>query len=92
MFSSKANTKSAPIMAESSAYDFKVKDIDGVETDLSKFKGKVSLIVNVASACGLTKQNYQASVLESSCKPLFAEGSSLDTGPVTHMVWSDKIS
>jgi hypothetical protein len=83
-------------MAESSAYDFKVKDIDGVETDLSKFKGKVSLIVNVASACGLTKQNYQASVLESSCKPLFGEarceGSGLDTGPLTHMVWSDKIS
>ena len=36
--------------------DFKVKDIDGKELDLSKFKGKVVLFVNVASRCGLTPQ------------------------------------
>ncbi|PON68657.1 Glutathione peroxidase [Trema orientale] len=39
-------------------YDFTVKDIDGKETPLSKFKGKVLLIVNVASKCGLTTGNY----------------------------------
>lgn len=39
-------------------HDFTVKNIDGEDVDLSKFKGKVLLIVNVASACGLTNSNY----------------------------------
>src|SRR3954453_21230453 len=39
-----------------SVLDFKVKDIDGKEVDLSKYKGDVLLIVNVASKCGLTPQ------------------------------------
>jgi glutathione peroxidase len=33
-----------------------VKDIDGKSVNLSDFKGKVLLIVNVASYCGYTKQ------------------------------------
>jgi len=33
----------------SSVLSFKAKDIDGKEVDLSEFKGKVLLIVNVAS-------------------------------------------
>jgi glutathione peroxidase len=36
-----------------------LKDIDGKETSLNAYKGKVLLIVNVASKCGLTPQ-YQA--------------------------------
>ncbi|KAI3996665.1 hypothetical protein MKX01_009497 [Papaver californicum] len=43
---------------EKSIHDFSVKDIDGKEVSLSKFKGKVLLIVNVASRCGLTTSNY----------------------------------
>lgn len=39
-----------------SPLDFKVADIDGKETDLSRYKGKVVLLVNVASKCGLTPQ------------------------------------
>ena len=35
---------------------FIVKDIDGKEYDLAQLKGKVVMIVNVASKCGLTKQ------------------------------------
>ena len=38
------------------ALDFKMTDIDGKEADLSKYKGKVVLFVNVASKCGYTKQ------------------------------------
>jgi len=36
--------------------DFKVKDIDGKDADLGRYKGKVVLIVNVASRCGNTPQ------------------------------------
>ncbi|OVA03848.1 Glutathione peroxidase [Macleaya cordata] len=43
---------------EKSIHDFSVKDIDGKDVSLSKFKGKVLLIVNVASRCGLTTSNY----------------------------------
>jgi glutathione peroxidase len=39
-----------------SPLDFKVKDIDGKEADLAQYKGKVVLIVNVASKCGYTPQ------------------------------------
>ncbi|HUR55897.1 MAG TPA: glutathione peroxidase [Gemmataceae bacterium] len=39
-----------------SALEFQMKDIDGKEVDLSKYKGKVVLFVNVASMCGFTKQ------------------------------------
>jgi len=39
-----------------SLYDIKLKDIDGKDTTLAPYKGKVVLIVNVASKCGYTKQ------------------------------------
>jgi glutathione peroxidase len=39
-----------------SIYDIKLKDIDGKDTTLAAYKGKVLLIVNVASKCGYTKQ------------------------------------
>ena len=39
-----------------SIYDFNVKTIDGQEISMSKYKGKVLLIVNVASRCGFTSQ------------------------------------
>jgi len=39
-----------------SIYDFKVKTIEGKETTLETYKGKVMLIVNVASKCGYTPQ------------------------------------
>ncbi|GMT15042.1 hypothetical protein PFISCL1PPCAC_6339, partial [Pristionchus fissidentatus] len=40
-------------------YEFKVKDADGKEISLGeKYKGKVVIVVNVASQCGLTNANY----------------------------------
>lgn len=38
------------------AYDFSAKSIDGSDVKLADYKGKVSLVVNVASECGLTPQ------------------------------------
>lgn len=40
----------------SALYDFRVKTIDGKERPLADYKGKVLLIVNVASECGFTPQ------------------------------------
>ena len=40
----------------SSVYDFTLNSIDGAATPLSSFKGKVVLLVNVASKCGYTPQ------------------------------------
>ncbi|XP_059654293.1 probable glutathione peroxidase 2 [Cornus florida] len=42
-----------------SIYDFTVKDIRGNDVPLGNYGGKVLLIVNVASKCGLTQSNYK---------------------------------
>ena len=42
--------------AEKTIFDFTLNSIDGQPTPLSTFKGKVVLLVNVASRCGYTPQ------------------------------------
>ena len=38
------------------AHDFKFNNIDGQSINLNDYKGKVIIVVNVASRCGFTKQ------------------------------------
>ena len=48
---------------KSAALNFKMKSIDGKDVDLNDYKGKVVLVVNVASRCGLTPQYKQLQAL-----------------------------
>ncbi|XP_019867303.1 phospholipid hydroperoxide glutathione peroxidase [Aethina tumida] len=41
-----------------SIYEFTAKDIKGKEVSLEKYRDHVCIIVNVASECGFTKNNY----------------------------------
>jgi glutathione peroxidase len=43
-------------VSAASVYDYTLNSIDGAPTPLSSFKGKVVLLVNVASKCGYTPQ------------------------------------
>lgn len=49
-------TNTANTAEPTSVYDFKMKDIDGKEVSLADYKGKVIVMVNVASECGYTGQ------------------------------------
>jgi glutathione peroxidase len=43
-------------MSSASVYGFQVKNIQGQDVSLEKYRGKTLLIVNVASRCGFTPQ------------------------------------
>ncbi len=45
------------------ALDFRMKTLAGKEVDLATYQGKVLLVVNVASKCGLTPQYQQLQAL-----------------------------
>lgn len=51
-----SSSRSLAKVSATSPLDFTMKSIDGQDVSLSIFKGKVVLIVNVASKCGFTKQ------------------------------------
>lgn len=49
-------TKTTAAGPASSIYDFSMKNIDGADVKLSQYRGRVVMIVNVASKCGYTPQ------------------------------------
>ena len=55
-------------MAADSIHEFKMKNIEGKDVELSEYKGKVLLVVNVASKCGATPQYEQLQALHDKYK------------------------
>jgi glutathione peroxidase len=54
--------------ANSSVHDIKLNTIDGKAASLGDYKGKVVLLVNVASQCGLTPQYKELQALQEKYK------------------------
>lgn len=50
------------------ALDFTMKSLDGKDVELSSYQGKVVMVVNVASQCGLTPQYEQLQSLHEKYK------------------------
>ena len=53
----------------SQIYDFTLYDVDAIPVSLSKFRGKVLLLVNTASRCGYTPQYEQLQQLYEQYQP-----------------------
>jgi glutathione peroxidase len=51
------------------ALNFKMKGLDGKDVDLGQYQGKVVMIVNVASKCGLTPQYKQLQAIHEKYAP-----------------------
>ncbi len=45
-----------PLQAQDKFFDYKLKSLSGEEVPMSTYKGKVVIVVNTASKCGLTPQ------------------------------------
>jgi glutathione peroxidase-type tryparedoxin peroxidase len=62
MFSS-SSAKVAEVAAAKSAFDFTVLDAKKQPYDLAQRRGFPTLVMNVASKCGLTKSGYEAATV-----------------------------
>ena len=63
-----AVTMTSSAFAADTVHDFKMKSLKGKDVDLARYKGKVLLIVNTASECGLTPQYKQLQALHKKYK------------------------
>lgn len=72
--------------AANSVHDFKMKAIDGKDVSLGDYKGKVLLVVNVASKCGYTGQ-YKA--LEAVYRKYKDKGLVVLGFPANNFLWQE---
>jgi len=75
-----------PGVPATSVLDFTMKNIDGTEVPLSTYKGKVLLIVNVASKCGNTPQ-YEG--LEKLYRTYKDRGFTILAFPANNFLWQE---
>ena len=73
-------------MSKESILDFSMKDINGVETPIRKFEGKVLLVVNVASKCGFTPQYKNLQTLYERFKD---KGLEILAFPANNFLWQE---
>ena len=65
-----------------SIYDQKINTLEGEPADLSQYKGKALLVVNVASKCGLTPQYEGLEKLHETYAAAGLRGARLPVQPV----------
>jgi glutathione peroxidase len=76
----------ASMFSASSIYDFTLNSITGQPTPLAQYKGKVVMLVNVASKCGYTPQ-YKG--LEALYKRYEAKGLVILGFPANNFLWQE---
>lgn len=69
-----------------SIYDFTIKDIDGHDISMEQYRGKVIMIVNVASKCGYT---YQYEGLEALYQEYLDKGFVILGFPSNDFLWQE---
>lgn len=72
---------------KTSLFEFSAKANDGTEVELSKYRGKVCIVVNVASKCGLTDKNYEQ--LVSLYKKYSNQGLEILAFPSNQFAWQE---
>jgi glutathione peroxidase len=80
------NKPHAAVPAPAPLYGFALKRLDGTPTTLAAYRGKVMLIVNTASKCGLTPQ-YEA--LEKLHETYGAKGLAVLGFPANDFLWQE---